>query len=183
MRGITGTAFKFRLSPSALGSAGVVPRLAAASALVATALLATPAVAVTFDISTLNVNGTTVSRPHFPICPCTDPVSGTTIFSGTSNSQTAYGWTEGTGSGAATIYFMGGTRGNNSGKIYVPTGGGNFPLPGSAGGPAALSGTRAWAATTPTTRVTTPRTARIRSTSGSEPQARFPRLARRAQRR
>lgn len=132
----------FRLSSLASGSAGIVPRLAAVAAVVATALLATPAVAVTFDISTLNVNAVTGPRPpHFPICPCTDPVSGTTIFNGTSNSQTSYGWTEGTGSGAATIYFMGGSRGNNSGKIYVPTGGPNFPLPGSVGGPAALSGT------------------------------------------
>jgi hypothetical protein len=154
MRSIT--AFKYRLcsldfESSALDAlcqasrilkSAVWPRLAAAlaSAAVVTALLGTPAVAVTFDISTLNVNAVTGPRPpHFPICPCTDPVSGTLIFN-SSNSQSAYGWSEGTGSGAATIYFMGGNRGNNSGRIEIPTGGGNFSLPGTNGVPA-LSGT------------------------------------------
>jgi hypothetical protein len=33
------------------------------------------------------------------------------------------GWTEGTDGSAATLYFMGDGRGNNAGKIYVPTGG------------------------------------------------------------
>jgi hypothetical protein len=135
MRNIIGNSFnRIRVSSLALGSS-----LAIIAAVGATALLATPAVAVTFDLSTLNVNAVTGPRPpHFPICPCTDPVTGTTIFNA-SNAQLT-GWSEGTGSGAATLYFMGGGFGNNSGKIYLPTGGPNFSLPGTNGVPA-LSGT------------------------------------------
>jgi len=101
------------------------------SLLLATAacLMAVPAEAVTFDLSTLNVNAVTGPRPpHFPVCPCTDATSGTTIFGNSSNGQ-VNGWTEGTGGLAATLYFMGNGRGNNSGKIYVPTGGPSFPIP------------------------------------------------------
>jgi hypothetical protein len=95
----------------------------------ALSLLVAPAGAVTFDLSTLNVNAVTGPRPpHFPVCPCTDPTSGTVIFGNSSNAQ-VNGWTEGTDGLAATLYFMGDGRGNNAGKIYVPTGGPSFPVP------------------------------------------------------
>jgi hypothetical protein len=94
----------------------------------ALSLLVDPAGAATFDFSTLNVTAVTGPRPpHFPICPCVDPTSGTTILN--SGNFQVNPWTEGTGSGQATIDFMGGSRGNNAGKIYVPTGGPSFPVP------------------------------------------------------
>ena len=60
----------------------------------ALSLLVAPAGAVTFDLSTLNVNAVTGPRPpHFPVCPCTDPTSGTLIFGSQTNSQ-SNGWTK-----------------------------------------------------------------------------------------
>ena len=86
--------------------------------------LGTSAGAVTFDLSTLNVNGLS-GRAH--VCPCSDPVSGTTIIGSSYGESNP--WTEGTGGTAATINFMGGTRGNNAGKFYVPSGAPQFPIP------------------------------------------------------
>jgi hypothetical protein len=102
----------------------------------ASAVWSVPANAVTFDFSTLNAS--VVGR--VAECPCYDPVSGTQIFSGATASQTNYGWTEGT-TNPATLYLMGGTHGNNAGKMYIPSGAPQFALPGSAGGPPALNGT------------------------------------------
>ena len=89
-----------------------------------TALVAasSPAAATTWDFSTLNA---TVHNPapHYDVCPCTDPITGTTIFNA-SNSQ-LNGWTIGTD----TIYYMGDGRGNNAGKPYLPNSGTAFPLP------------------------------------------------------
>ena len=79
--------------------------------------LGAPVGAVTFDLSTLNVNGMSGSA-H--VCPCSDPVSGTTIV-GSSYGQ-SNPWTEGTDGTAATLNFQGGSRGNNAGKFYVPSG-------------------------------------------------------------
>jgi hypothetical protein len=44
----------------------------------ALSLLVTPAGAVTFDLSTLNAQIHNPA-PHYDVCPCTDPISGTTI--------------------------------------------------------------------------------------------------------
>jgi len=86
--------------------------------------LGAPVGAVTFDLSTLNVNGMSGSA-H--VCPCSDPVSGTTIV-GSSYGQ-SNPWTEGTDGTAATLNFQGGSRGNNAGKFYVPSGAPQFPIP------------------------------------------------------
>jgi len=87
--------------------------------------LSVPASAVTFDLSTLNVTGT-LSRQ--PVCPCYDATSGLLIFNNASASQ-YQGWTEGTDGSAATLYFMGDGRGNNGGKLYVPSGAPGFTVP------------------------------------------------------
>jgi hypothetical protein len=95
--------------------------------LFATAALLTlsgTAKATTWDLSTLNVNAVTNPAPHFNVCPCTDPTSGTTIFNNQSNNQ-ANGWTIGTD----TLYYMGDGRGNNAAKIYLPSGAPSFPVP------------------------------------------------------
>jgi hypothetical protein len=78
-----------------------------------------PASATTWDLSTLNA--VVISRALS--CPCTDPTSGTLIFNNHNAQQN--GWTE----NGDTLYFMGNGRGNNGGKIYVPTGGPGFPVP------------------------------------------------------
>jgi hypothetical protein len=91
----------------------------------ALSLLVAPAGAVTFDLSTLNVNGVS-GRVH--VCPCSDPVSLTTII-GSSYGQ-SNGWTQGTaGVDQATLNYMGGSRGNNAGKFYIPSGAPQFPVP------------------------------------------------------
>jgi hypothetical protein len=96
-----------------------------------------PAGAVTFDLSTLNTS-TTRSRGFISYGPAYDPVSGTKILN--SSFAQVNPWTEGTGSGAATIEFQSTFgQGNNSSKIYL-TAGGPFSLPGTNGVPA-LSGT------------------------------------------
>jgi len=82
--------------------------------------------AVTFDFSTLNVNATL--RGFGPVCPCTDPISGTTIFSTSADTTQPNGWTQGTGAGQATIYFEGGSLGNNAGSINMHSAP-SFPLP------------------------------------------------------
>jgi hypothetical protein len=92
----------------------------------ALSLLVAPAGAVTFDLSTLNVNGVS-GRAH--VCPCTDPITGTQIFSNAGAAQ-SNGWTMGTlGVDQATLYFAGNGRGNNASKIYIPSGAPSFPLP------------------------------------------------------
>jgi hypothetical protein len=89
----------------------------------ATVFIADNANATTWDLSTLNATVTGGRPPHFPTCPCTDPTLGTLIFNASNAQQN--GWTMGTD----TLYFMGNGRGNNGGKIYVPSGGPSFPLP------------------------------------------------------
>jgi hypothetical protein len=97
-------------------------------AIAAWAFLATDAGAVTFDISTLNLiqTGGTPTRPVYG-CPCSDPVSGTTIIGSTFGQSNP--WTLGTGGTAATLNFQGGTRGNNASKLYIPSGAPQFPIP------------------------------------------------------
>jgi hypothetical protein len=59
--------------------------------------LGAPVGAVTFDLSTLNVNGGTSRQPA---CPCSDPVSGTTIVAmchhmwNSSTSESGLDWFE-----------------------------------------------------------------------------------------
>ena len=97
-----------------------------------------PAGAVTFDLSTLNL--THYSGPGYNYyAGDSDPVSMTTILS--SGEAQVNPWTEGTGSGAATIEFQSTFgQGNNSYMIYTPSGSPLFSLPGTNGVPA-LSGT------------------------------------------
>jgi hypothetical protein len=78
-----------------------------------------PANATTWDLSTLNITGLS-GRTH--VCPCKDPITGVTIVGSSYGEQN--GWTIGTD----TLYFQGGSRGNNASKLYVP-GGQTFPLP------------------------------------------------------
>ena len=94
----------------------------------ALAVWSAPASAVTFNFSTLNKSGSVWK----------DPVSGTTIYSSSLQQQTP--WVEGTGDGAAAIQFQLNGQGNNSYKIYMPTGAPMFSMPGTNGVPA-LSGT------------------------------------------
>jgi hypothetical protein len=92
-----------------------------------------PAQAVTFDLSTLNKSGSGSSTAW------NDPISGIKILNNSGAQQNP--WTEGTGSGQASIEFAYNTQGNNSSKLYVPTGAPAFSLPGTGGVPA-LSGTQ-----------------------------------------
>jgi hypothetical protein len=110
------TAFKHRVSS-----------LAVALAMMATALLASPAGAVTFDISTLDEYSTGSGRQVVNHGWYTGTNgTGTYVFSPTNNQQNP--WTMGTGSGQASLNFSIPGQGNNSSKIYIGAGA-NFPVP------------------------------------------------------
>jgi hypothetical protein len=129
MRNITGSAFNpFRPSSLVFGLRVAAPKCAVALAMAATALGGSAAGAVTFDISTLDGYTTGSGRQTVNHGWYTGTNgSGTLVFSAANNQQNP--WTMGTGAGQASIDFSIPTQGNNSSKIYVPTGAPSFPLP------------------------------------------------------
>lgn len=87
-------------------------------ALALTALASVPARATTFNFSTLDAS----SGKYYTGVGGT----GTEIFNSSLNQVAP--WTEGTGSGQASINFSAPGMGNNAGKVYMSAGG-LFPIP------------------------------------------------------